>query len=138
MSHVDQRVEDINEYLSFRYFKLLIQEFAICADQGLIVSLLAFIKSETVCFFFSRYLWVICWTFSEFGSANNPYGQGFEAYRQTTWNLYQSSNKEPIGRNQNVLWQYSFISIEGKQFCYKYSSSTFTRIQNLVYLESNY
>jgi len=56
MSHVDQRVEDINEYLSFRYFKLLIQEFAICADQGLIVSVLTFIKSETVCFFFSRYL----------------------------------------------------------------------------------
>ncbi|CAF4480000.1 unnamed protein product, partial [Didymodactylos carnosus] len=32
--------------MQFKYFKLLIQEFAVCVDQGLIVSILSFIKSE--------------------------------------------------------------------------------------------
>ncbi len=36
----------------FKYLKLLLQEFVFCADQGLIVSIFAFLKPEKVYFFF--------------------------------------------------------------------------------------
>ena len=36
--------------LPFRYCKLLIQEFALRIEQGLIVAILAFFKEEKVCF----------------------------------------------------------------------------------------
>jgi vacuolar protein sorting-associated protein 13A/C len=36
--------------MHFKYFKLLIQEFAVKIDQGLIVSILAFLREENVCF----------------------------------------------------------------------------------------
>jgi hypothetical protein len=38
--------------MQFKYFKLLIQEFAVKVDQGLIVSILAFLRQEKVCFRF--------------------------------------------------------------------------------------
>ncbi len=38
--------------MQFKYFKLLIQEFAVKVDQGLIVSILAFLRQEKVCFIF--------------------------------------------------------------------------------------
>jgi hypothetical protein len=34
--------------VQFKYFKLLIQEFAVQIDQGLIVAILAFLKAESV------------------------------------------------------------------------------------------
>ena len=34
--------------MQFKYFKLLIQEFAVKIDQGLIVAILAFLKQEKV------------------------------------------------------------------------------------------
>ena len=37
--------------IQFKYFKLLIQEFAVKIDQGLIVAILAFLKPESVRFF---------------------------------------------------------------------------------------
>jgi hypothetical protein len=37
--------------MQFKYFKLLIQEFAVKIDQGLIVSILAFLRPENVCCF---------------------------------------------------------------------------------------
>ena len=37
---------DITQY---KYFKLLIQEFAVKIDQGLIVAILAFLRAENVC-----------------------------------------------------------------------------------------
>ncbi len=38
--------------MQFKYFKLLIQEFAVKIDQGLIVAILAFLRPESVCFCF--------------------------------------------------------------------------------------
>ncbi len=35
-------------FLFLRYFKLLIQEFACCIDQGLIVAIMSFIKADKV------------------------------------------------------------------------------------------
>jgi vacuolar protein sorting-associated protein 13A/C len=37
----------------FKYFKLLIQEFAVNIDQGFILSILAFLRQEKVCICFS-------------------------------------------------------------------------------------
>ena len=34
--------------MQFKYFKLLVQEFAVKVDQGLIVAILAFLKQEKV------------------------------------------------------------------------------------------
>ena len=34
--------------MQFKYFKLLIQEFAVKVDQGLIVAILAFLRQEKV------------------------------------------------------------------------------------------
>ena len=34
--------------IQFKYFKLLIQEFAVKIDQGFIIAILAFLKSENV------------------------------------------------------------------------------------------
>lgn len=35
--------------MQFKYFKVLIQEFAVQIDQGFIVSMLSFFKAERVC-----------------------------------------------------------------------------------------
>ena len=36
--------------MQFKYFKLLVQEFAVQIDQGLILAILAFLRPENVCF----------------------------------------------------------------------------------------
>lgn len=39
--------------MHFKYFKLLVQEFAMKIDQGLLIAILAFFKSEEVCMIIS-------------------------------------------------------------------------------------
>jgi hypothetical protein len=45
--------------MQFKYFKLLIQEFAVKIDQGLIVSILAFLRQEKVCHIFNRIFFLV-------------------------------------------------------------------------------
>jgi vacuolar protein sorting-associated protein 13A/C len=61
--------------MQFKYFKLLIQEFAVKIDQGLIVAILAFLRQEKVCFLIEFFFFFINIFYSlEFNSTNNKYG----------------------------------------------------------------
>ena len=62
--------------MQFKYFKLLIQEFAVKIDQGLIVSILAFLRPEKVGLFLKSNLFGLHRLLFEieFISTNDKYG----------------------------------------------------------------
>jgi vacuolar protein sorting-associated protein 13A/C len=68
--------------MQFKYFKLLIQEFAVKIDQGLIVSILAFLRAEKVSFSNQKFF-VHIFSSLEFISANHRYEYRFRTNRKT-------------------------------------------------------
>jgi len=67
--------------VQFKYFKLLIQEFAVKIDQGLIVAILAFLRPPNVRFPFR--LSSLISFFVEYSSTNSKYGYRFRTNSKT-------------------------------------------------------
>jgi hypothetical protein len=74
-----------SDIIQFKYFKLLIQEFAVKIDQGLIVAILAFLRAESVrCLFLFLSIFSMIFFSIEFCRANIEYGCRFRTNQKTT------------------------------------------------------